>query len=260
MIHLHPYKLGSASAKALKEYILERGHRAVISHRLASNRPRFIVGWGAKPFDFNPGNNRVMNDPQATRILSCKKRFFEHVNVANPAITQFIPSWTADRAVAAGWGTTVVARATTTGSGGEGITIVNEGDNLPVAPLYVKYQKKTAEYRLHAFKVNGEWVVKHIQRKVFVATPERPEPLNWQVRNHTQGFIFQTEEGAPEAVTEATLAVCGAFAGVSMMALDVIYHAPSRIALVLEANTAPGLEGPRLNVYGDYIIEQYRNA
>lgn len=211
-----------------------------------------IVGWGAKPLEFDPGTNRVINHPDTTRILSCKRRFFEHVGES-----PYIPVSTTDPEVARTWDTPIVVRATTTGSGGDGISIVAGTDEIPRAPLYVKYQKKTHEYRLHVFKVNGEWEIRHVQRKVFVPTPERPEPLNWQVRNHTQGFIFQTEQEFPEQVSNASLAIARVFNDVSFMALDVIYHEPTGVALVLEGNTAPGLEGPRLQVYGDYLIQRY---
>lgn len=254
MIQLHPYNLGSRSAKALKEYLTEHGKRAVISHRLASRRPRMIVGWGAKPLEFDPGTNRVLNHPDATRILSCKKKFFDAVPDEN---TRFLPCYTDDPQAARNWADTVVVRATTTGSGGDGITIVQAGEDLPRAPLYVKYQKKTHEYRLHVFKVNGEWEIRHVQRKVFVPVPGRPEPTNWQIRNHTMGFIFQTEDTIPDQVRDATLSVSNAFPEVDFIALDVIYHAPTGVALVLEGNTAPGLEGPRLQVYGDYLIQRY---
>lgn len=252
MIQLHPYNLGSRSAKALKEYLTEHGKRAIISHRLASRRPRTIVGWGAKPLDFDPLRNVVINHPDATRTLSCKRRFFEHVGDS-----PYIPVSTTDPEIARTWDTPIVVRATTTGSGGDGISIISGTDEIPRAPLYVKYQKKTHEYRLHVFKVNDEWEIRHVQRKVFVPTEERPTPIDWQIRNHSMGFIFQTESIISDSVRTATLAIARSFEGVSFIALDVVYHEPTGIALVLEGNTAPGLEGPRLQVYGDYLIQKY---
>jgi hypothetical protein len=264
MFHIHPYNLGSRSAKALKEYLTDQGFRVIISHRLRSDRKRMIVGWGARSLDFPLGHNVLVNDPNITKILSCKKRFFEHVS--NGQVGAYLPEFTSDRNVAGGWGDTVVVRHSTTASGGEGIELVEPGQEMPNAPLYTRYQKKTAEYRLHV--LGGE--VKEIQRKVFVKTDERPEPEDWRIRNHTKGFIFQTEPDCPDIVREAALAVNAVFGngligngvaragGLDFSALDVIYHKPTNRALVLEGNTAPGLEGPRVSVYGDYLIKKYK--
>lgn len=251
MIHLHPYNLGSRSTMALKEYINGQGVRTIVSHRLASNRKRMFVGWGAKSFDFTPNTNAIINHPQNTKLLSCKKRFFNAI----PEETRgFIPAFTSDPQVAISWDSDIVVRATTTGSGGAGITVVEAGNVVPQAPLFTRYQKKTHEYRLHI--LGGE--IKEIQRKVFVKSDEKPEPDDWRIRNHTFGFIFQTEAECPAAVSEAALAVFKCFQGLDFAALDVIYHKPSNVALVLEGNTAPGLEGPRVAIYGDYLINKYK--
>lgn len=252
MIQIHPYILGSRSAKALKEYLTERGIRAVISHRLRSNRKRMIVGWGARSLDFQLGHNVLINDPNVTKILSCKKRFFDHIN--NGQNGSYLPEFTSDLDVARGWNDTVVVRHTTTGSGGEGIELVEAGEELPNAPLYTRYRKKTHEYRLHI--LGGE--VREIQRKVFVKTDDKPEPEDWRIRNHTKGFIFQTEADVVNEVREAATKVASSFDGLDFVAMDVIYHEPTKRALVLEGNTAPGLEGPRAAIYGDYLIEKYK--
>jgi hypothetical protein len=214
------------------------------------------VGWGAKDFDFDIGNNPVINPPSVTKTLSCKKRFFDAIEDKS-----LIPTYTSDQNTAVQWGSDIVCRATTTGHSGVGITIVGRDmvaqHPLPRVPLYVKYQKKTHEYRIHLFRDDGIKIAE-IQRKVFVATPDRPEPLNWQVRNHTQGFIIQSVPEAPEAVLEASQKVMEQFENLSFAALDVIYHEPSNLALVLEGNTAPGLEGPRLSIYGDFLEREYR--
>lgn len=238
---------------ALKGYLLEKGFKTIISHRLRSNRKRMIVGWGARSLDFALGHNVLLNDPNLTKVLSCKKRFFEHVKAADELAP--IPDFVLHADGAKQWGDTVVVRATTTGSGGDGISICEVGEEIPNAPLYTRYQKKTHEYRLHV--LGGE--VREIQRKVFVKSEENPEPKDWRIRNHTFGFIFQTEDGCPDPVREAVLKVNECFDGLSFAAYDVIYHEPTKKALVLEANTAPGLEGPRLAVYGDYLIDQYRS-
>jgi hypothetical protein len=251
VIHLHPYKLGSGSARDLKEYLTTHGKRAIISHNLRRPSGRLIVGWGARSFDFDPAQNHIINHPDDTKIVSCKKKFFDHVQ--NKAV---IPEYTSDPGVARSWMDTVVVRSTTTGSGGDGITLVQPGEELPVAPLYVRYQKKTKEYRVHCFKTDA-WQLKHFQQKVFVKTEERPEPVNWQIRNHSMGFTFQTVETIPPEVEASCQSVLESFPNLSFIALDVIFHKPSRLALVLEGNTAPGLEPQRLELYGQFLADEH---
>lgn len=265
MIQIHPYKLGSKGAAALKEYINDNGVKAIVSHRRKGNPKigRLLVGWGGKSFEFRPENrDKVLNTPAQTQILSCKKKFFDAIHDGK----EFIPEFTVIPQVAQAWGTDIVVRATTTGSGGDGITIVPAGQLPPKAPLYTKYQKKTQEYRVHCFRkplqavggvANGAWSLDHYQKKIFIKTEERPEPLDWKIRNHTQGFIFQTVEEIPPEVQAACEAVLKNL-GVDFCALDVIHHRPTGVALVLEGNTAPGLEDGRLKVYGDYLIERHK--
>lgn len=264
MIQIHPYKLGSKGAMALKEYINNAGVKAIVSHKRKGNPKigRLIVGWGGKSFDFEESaRDEVLNVPADAKVLSCKLKFFQEVVDAEG----FIPEWTTDPKIAQAWGTDIVVRATTTGSGGDGITIVPAGQLPPKAPLYTKYQKKTQEYRVHCFRkpvqkmggVAHAWSLDHYQKKIFIKTEERPEPLDWKIRNHTQGFIFQTVEEIPAKVREACEAVLEEL-GVDFCALDVIHHKPTDVALVLEGNTAPGLEDGRLKVYGDYLIERHK--
>lgn len=266
MIQIHPYKLGSKGAMALKEYINNAGVKCIVSHNRKGNLKigRLIVGWGSRDFDMELSpRDEVLNLPMEAKVLSCKKKFFAHV--MGDDNEEYLPAWTTDPAVAQGWGADIVVRATTTGSGGEGITVVPAGEMPPKAPLYTKYQKKTQEYRVHAFrrsvqKMDGiahAWSLDHYQKKIFIKTEERPEPLDWKIRNHTQGFIFQTVEEIPPKVAAAAHAILEKLE-VDFFALDVIHHRPTDIALVLEGNTAPGLEDGRLKVYGDYLIERHK--
>ena len=266
MLQIHPYNLGSKSAMALKGWLVDNGVKCIVSHRRIGNpkRGRLIVGWGAKDWDFVPfPKDRFINEPAQTKILSCKRKFFDAVTDK-----EAIPVYTADPAVAVRWGSDIVCRATTTGHSGVGITICAAGvvgvNELPRVPLYVKYQKKTQEYRVHCFKyppkpgeaIKHTWHFAHYQKKIFIKTPERPEPLDWKVRNHAQGFTFQTVDDIPLKVKDVCCSVLDDL-DVDFCALDVIHHKPTDVALVLEGNTAPGLEDGRLAVYGQYLKTRY---
>jgi hypothetical protein len=243
---------------ALKGWLVENGIKTVVSHRRIGNpnRGRLIVGWGAKGFGFAPYfKDRLINEPRFATTLACKRKFFDAVSDKAA-----IPVYTADPAVALAWNSDIVCRATTTGHSGVGITIVSNGDggviDLPRVPLYVKYQKKTQEYRVHCFSHQDGWKLEHFQKKIFIKTEERPVPLDWKVRNHAQGFTFQTVEEIPAQVASVCNAVLDDL-DVDFCALDVIHHKPTDTALVLEGNTAPGLEDGRLVVYGNYLKTRY---
>ncbi|MDT9694122.1 hypothetical protein Q5762_38495, partial [Streptomyces sp. P9(2023)] len=62
------------------------------------------------------------------------------------------PMFTTSKEEAQGWldeGTIVVARTMLRGHSGAGIVLHSGDDELVDAPLYVKYVKKTQEYRVH---------------------------------------------------------------------------------------------------------------
>ncbi len=81
------------------------------------------------------------------------------------------------------------------------------------------------------------------------------EEVNWQVRNHKNGFIFQHEnfELPEECVVKAKEAV--ELCGLDFGAVDIIWNDKQQRAYVLEVNTAPGLEGKTLEAYAKAFKE-----
>lgn len=122
------------------------------------------------------------------------------------------------------------------------------------APLYVKYIKKQQEYRVHVF--NGSVI--DVQRKMRrTDTPD--EDVNWQVRNHSNGFIFG-REGVELSPTALTMCVASVQAlGLDFGAVDMIHNERSDTYYVLEVNTACGLTGTTLEKYKTAILE-YANG
>lgn len=256
---IHPYKLGSRGAKALRDSLRKRGVKCWTIQRPPRGQNALIVNWGASEFEYNPGGFRVLNVNVSK--MSNKISFFEATKGSEDVL-----DWTRDREVAIAWGTKVFCRTKVEASGGEGIIVfdpeTDSADQMPYAPLYTKYAPKTHEYRLHlARSLNGEgFQAMLVQRKVFVKTPERPSPLDWKVRNHANGFIFQSyppiavRERVPRNVMEAAGRVMGTyFADLHFAALDVMYHDKKDKAYVIEGNTAPGLENQTISVYSDYL-------
>jgi hypothetical protein len=266
---IHPYVRGSKSVKALKDYLEGVGHHTVVLHRRPMRPRARVVSWGARDIEYNLDGLRVLNHPRHTAVFCNKLRFFEQCRES-----LLVPPWTTGIGEATNWlndGHTIVERHKLSGKSGEGIRIVEPGGELQRAPLYVKYEKKTDEFRVHVFKnLAGEFYVAHVQKKV--AAPDRVQAgdiRNWHVRNHENGFIFQQHGfDCPALVSDTALSlVRTSFPEIDFVALDVIYHngtakkAADRTeprAFVLEGNTAPGMEGTTVQVYGDFLLERFR--
>ena len=143
----------------------------------------------------------------------------------------------------------LVCRTNLTGHAGDGIVIVEDGVDIPDAPLYTEYVRSHSEWRVHvAF---GKVI--DVTRKI--RDPEQT-PRDWNVRTHANGFIFARNSGeCPQAVKDEAVKAVEAlaldFAGVDC--LWTIYHEPC----VLEVNSAPGLEGTTLRAYTDAFQQQW---
>lgn len=247
-----PYKPGSQSARTLAEAL---GGRRLKSQ--GSNwwgRPDdVIVNWGRGvthpwPFVFDVDDPRILNKPTAVAKATNKLFFMRAASEAGVSV----PPWTPDPAEVQGWvnnGATVLARTQLQGSGGAGIVKINNAVDIPAAPLYTKYVPKASEWRVHVFR--GE--VFDIQRKI--KDPDLDgEPLDWQIRNHANGFVFIRgfEEQPDESVKEQAVLAVQAL-GLDFGAVDVIWNNLSRSSYVLEINTAPGLEGKTIEKYSEAI-------
>jgi len=237
-----PYKAGSRSARALAN---ELGCRRIKlrNSRFRHTPHRKVINWGggtAVPYP-------VLNEPVAVRAASNKLTAFRILEENNVSV----PEFTTDEQQAHNWideGSTVVARTLLRANSGRGIVICTDCDDVVAAPLYVKYVKKQQEYRVHVF--SGQAI--DVQRKM--RSRDVPdEDVNWQVRNHSNGFIFGREGvvQSPTMLEESRKAV--AALGLDFGAVDIIYSAHHDKWYVLEVNTAPGLEGTTLTNYANAI-------
>lgn len=248
MAVLFAYKMGSASSKELaRELGIKR-----IKHKGSKFKGRLtktVINWGASELPEEVLKCKVLNNPVAVKAASNKREFFELIKAYNEDAEApvRVPEHTLEEDKALTWvleGKAVVARQKLTGNSGEGIVMINDPDEVVKAPLYTMYVKKKDEYRIHI--LNGE--VFDIQRKARNRDIE-DEDVNWQVRNHQNGFIFQRNdfETPQDVIGQAVRAVKAL--GLDFGAVDVAYNAKEKQAYVLEVNTAPGLVGTTLENY-----------
>lgn len=255
---IHAYKNGSRGAKRLKAALNESGVPTYVLLKQPTNTKALLVNWGASEFKFDPNYMRyVVNSPAVVGVMTNKKSFFTKVGDS-----PMVPEWTTLPAEALAWRSKLLARTILQGSGGAGIVVWDpEKDDpatLPTAPLYVKYENKTHEFRIHLARsfYGHKFEPILIQRKIFQKGKGLERPLSWEIRNHSNGFVFVRDSGEPtppEVLSTSIAFMDQHFPQLHFVALDVIYHAKKNQAWVLEGNTAPGLEGNTIEVYKDYF-------
>jgi len=248
---LYPYKIASATARALSRTLNTRRVREAGTYR--PRRSHVIINRG------NPrvprwanANLRWINTPiaveRASNKLEAFKAFTEHGVQC--------PEYTTDVGIAREWVSTgaVVARSLLRASGGKGIHLYAAGEAIPEPnttheKLWVKYVKKAAEYRLHVF----EGRVIRIQEK----RRERgtQDTRNNQIRNRENGWVFCTEEvNLPDGLSDLAIRAVASL-GLHFGAVDIIWNQRQEQGYVLEVNCCPGLEGTSLDVYTQAIKE-----
>ena len=246
-IILIPYKMGSKACRALKDALIAAGD-VCIQRKVDSPRPikrtDLVIYYGgtADQGHLNPYAKYI----NARRSLAQNK--LSAFRALQAAGIQTV-NWTEDPSVAATW-PMAVARATLTGHSGQGITTHEQGQPLPLVPLYTEYMKKTFECRIHVMA--GTVIDSQIKKR-----KQGAEDANNLVRNVHTGWVYCRDGYTPsdEAKEIATASV--AALGLDFGAVDLIYNKYYNKYYVLEVNTAPGLEGTTLSNYVKGIQNAY---
>lgn len=260
MAKLYAYKNGSKSAKALCESLgIKR-----LKHEGPLVRTNVLINWGASNITRNVECEVLLNDPDAVKIASNKLKTFRAIEEANlGGVT--IPEFTTSSLVAKMWldkGHAVVARHKLSGHSGEGIEIIdprNEDirtDEFFLAPLFTKYVKKDEEYRVHVMNGKAFFIQRKAKRKDIPR-----EEVNYQIRNHANGFIFAHKDlgDLPEGLEQSAIMAVKAL-GLHFGGVDVIYSRKTNLCTVLEVNTACGLEGTTLEKYAEQFELYWKDA
>lgn len=219
-----------------------------------------IINWGSiqPTVNFHPA--RTLNDPSVVARTSNKLAFFQHLTSTNSEAR--VVEWTVDQGVARSWvdnGGIAVARTVLSGHSGNGIVVIENAVDFVPAPLYTKYVRKEAEYRVHctnddvpseSYFNTTSWVF-DVQRKI--KDPAFTGEPNWRVRNHQNGFIYVRDNiQVPEDVKRQAVQAFEA-SGLDFGAVDVIWNQHRQEAFVLEINTAPGLTGRTVQSYKEAL-------
>lgn len=243
---IYPYKMASASAKALAESLgIKRQKREG-----GPIRTEVFINWGSPSVKRDVvlyGKMVYLNMDENVSWASNKLETFKRLDGHCP-----IPPWTESVPEAAKWldeGATVVCRTVLNGNSGQGIVLATNREELVPAPLYTKYIKKKEEYRVHVFQGKAIMLQRKARKK---DVPD--DQVNWQIRNHGNGFIFAHKDVVvpPDGISSAIRAVeC---LGLDFGAVDLMANALGQ-CYVLEVNTAPGLEGETLTRYVEAFKE-----
>lgn len=247
-IRIEPYRTWSGGAKRLGQHA---GILRATTHQVKKHGDfDIIVNWGRSERRFK---GEYINDPArvenaSNKSIACK--IFESSKVPQP-------NYTTDLATAQKWvedGHTAIARTLLRASGGRGIILINPNNNtkLPKAPLYTQYVPKKDEYRVHVFK--GE-VIDVQEKKRNKAIPD--EKVNWQIRNHDNGFIYARGGINPPGCISDTACRAVDALGLDFGAVDLGYNAKKGECVVYEVNTAPGLEGETLELYYQALLKTF---
>lgn len=244
-MYIAPYKMGSASAASLAELLdIKRINKE--RNRIVGKNTKTIINWGNSEIAHTEILKcKILNPPEAVRKAADKLSFFQAMGDA-----PIIPKWTTDHARAVEWvseGKTVFGRKILTGHSGNGIILINSDnqDQWQPCPLYTLYMPKKEEYRVHFFK--GKVIF--VQRKAMVKDFQNP---NFQIRNLKNGFIYANQNiQLPDNVSEVVKSFLEEHnaLGLDFGAIDIIYNQKADKALILEVNSAPGLQGSTLNTY-----------
>lgn len=243
---VYPYTADSESAKLLAQDMGVR--RLKLKNSAVKDAADLaIINWGAGSLPYHRA--KIFNKPDKVAVAANKLRCFQALKL-NKKIN--IPDFTTDMEEAKEWLAVgagkqydkVCIRKLLNASGGKGLVIVDRLEDIVKAPLYVEYIPKLSEYRVHV--IDGGVV--RCQRKVWPEGKDKRN-VNWQIRNHEHGFIFQIAQAVPHpSIFEQAVLACGTL-GLDFGGVDIIWNERNQRATVLEVNTAPGIEGGTVEVY-----------
>lgn len=215
-------------------------HCRIVRRSPIPRQYNFVINWGnSNDILFRRPDTYVFNQPNSVADSVNKIRAFQLMGEGGVRVPEFRTSPPSEvNEESSIW----LARHNVHGSGGTGITVVRGGERFPVAPLYVKYVRKTAEYRVHVAFGCAFFCQFKLRRREEEQTKDQK-----LIRNHDNGWVFAPRdiEELPDGVSEQAKAAIAAL-GLHFGAVDVVMGKKDELPYVLEVNTAPGISSPSL--------------
>jgi glutathione synthase/RimK-type ligase-like ATP-grasp enzyme len=194
----------------------------------------------------NESIEQTLNRPEHVANASHKLKTLQRLKSAEIPTVPF----TTDKEEALDWGEVIYVRHKLTGHSGEGIEVHSNFEMpLPDAPLYTKGIANYGEYRVHVFK--GE-VIDY--RKKCRKNGDIAAIIQKLVRTHDNGWIYRRDIKRIDRVMELAIETIETL-GLDFGAVDIIKNEDDEI-MVLEVNTAVGLEGSTLENYITAILKE----
>lgn len=250
-----PYRHGSKGAKSLADALGGKTLK-LLGSTYEPLEGDVIINWGSVKSLPRLVNHVVLNNPAIMKQATNKALFFSLMKESG--CVDIIPEfWRRPEEIPED-AFPIVCREVLAGHSGEGIVISIDRDHLVPAPLYVKYIKKEDEYRVHVGRKSKEddtsSVTIAIQRKARKSDVPDNE-VNWQVRNHQNGFVYVRNNIDPPSAVVAAAHRALRVSGLDFGAVDVIWNSNKGKAYVLEINTAPGIEGQTIEDYAKFFFD-----
>ena len=247
LLKISSYKKQSKSAQALREGVINSRLVAPDSVTYTPKQRHIILNWGnSSPFTWDDNQaGLVLNYPSNVKRAINKLLAFYSFKENNVSHVEF----TEDKDIAQSWlkDGEVVCRKLLSSYEGKGIVVASTPEELVNAPLYTRYKKKKAEYRVHVF--DGKVIDIQQKRK------KKDVEINNQIRNTAGGWVFCRENLDPPTDLLSTSISAVAALGLDFGAVDIIYNQKENKCYVLEINTAPGIEGTTVTKYINAIGE-----
>ena len=251
-VRIYPYSSRSLSARSVARGV----DGLVIKREGSSYVPRasdIVINWGAARV---PSRYPVtFNKPEAVAVCCSKTRTYQALQAAG------VPTldWTTSPDVASRWltsGYVVYHRATDHGSRGRGITVLQPyttiHESLRNVGFFTKGVSNAREFRVYVVRDTVTTILEKRRRNGVAANPH--------VRSYQNGYVFCRNHRGPiprETITQTGIKALKAL-GLDFGGIDLLLKEDDSV-VVLEVNSAPGIEGTALREMCDAFTTVINN-
>jgi hypothetical protein len=240
---------------------MRRSRGSAPARNLLNPENNLLVNWGNRAMatyqmtDLPHMLNRSSDVATYANKLSCFNEI-RNMNHRFPDSAITIPEYTVERREASQWlrqGFSILARESATGTGGNGITIVNptEARTAPERTdggFYVKFEPSREEFRVYF--MDGQ-VLDYNRKSIRNGTT----PTSRAIRSHDNGYIFTRNNFELPDCVRQTAERFIAQTSLSFGGIDILHNSWYNKAVLLEVNTAPGIEGTNVILFADKLLE-----